>query len=110
MRINVDAHEILDHQVLIDAALSAHIALLATPDAKARDDLPRRFGSVLNAMDGRVKLLRAAEAARVAAEDRYLDGRAALFPNAVDAWDLQMKSTVELTAMAFRLAVLEGVL
>ena len=110
MRINVDAHEILDRQVLTDAALSAHIALLTTPDAKARDDLPRHFGNVLNAMDGRVKLLRAAEAARVAAEYRYLNGRAALFPNALEAWDLQVKSSVGLTAMAFRLATLEGVL
>ena len=97
MRINVDAHEMLDRQGLLDAALSAHVALLTTPDAKERGDLPQRFGNVLNVMDGRVKLLRAAEAARTKAEERYLDGRVALFPNAIEAWDLQVKSTVELT-------------
>ena len=42
-------------------------------------------------------------------EGRYLDGHAALFPDAVRAWDEQRKSTEALADLACRLAELDGV-
>ena len=56
-----------------------------------------------------MKELRAAQEARAIVEGRYLDGHSALFPDAVRAWEEQVRSTAMLAAMACRLAELDGV-
>jgi hypothetical protein len=53
--------------------------------------------------------LRAAQEAREAVEARYLAGHTALFPDAVTAWDEQLRSTETLADLACRLAELDGV-
>jgi len=53
--------------------------------------------------------LRAAQEAREAVEARYLAGHTALFPDAVEAWDAQVKSTETIADVACRLADLDGV-
>jgi len=112
MRINVTAHNLLEREALIDAALSAHLALLTTEgrQARRRDSTYReRFATRRDLFTGRVGELRAAQDARAVVEKRYLDGHAALFPDAVKAWDEQRKSTETLADLACRLAELDGV-
>ena len=49
MRINVTAHELLDREALIDAALSAHVALLVCEDSQERQidpGYPSRFATL----------------------------------------------------------------
>jgi hypothetical protein len=53
--------------------------------------------------------LRAAQEAREAVEARYLAGHTALFPDAVQAWDAQLRSTETIANLACRLAELDGV-
>jgi hypothetical protein len=43
------------------------------------------------------------------AEERYLDGHAALFPDVARAWDEQVRSTDIIADMAVRLAEIDGV-
>jgi len=57
----------------------------------------------------RVDELRATQEARAIVEGRYLDSRAALFPDEAKAWEDQIRSTEMLAAMACRLAELDGV-
>jgi hypothetical protein len=112
MRINVTTHELLDREALIDAALSAQVSLLAADDEKARRGDPtyaERFATFRDLLTFRVSELRAAQDARSIAEERYLDGHTALFPDVVAAWEEQMKSTELIAAMAIRLAELDGV-
>jgi hypothetical protein len=45
----------------------------------------------------------------VIAEERYLDGQGALFPDVAAAWDEQVKSTEAIADIAVRLAELDGV-
>jgi hypothetical protein len=53
--------------------------------------------------------LLAAQEARELVEARYLAGHTALFPDAVAAWDEQVRNTETLTDVACRLAELDGV-
>jgi hypothetical protein len=53
--------------------------------------------------------LRAAQEARATVEARYLAGHTALFPDAVEAWDAQLRSTDAIADLACRLAELDGV-
>jgi hypothetical protein len=112
LRILVTTHELLDREGLIDAALSAHIALLASEGrAQRRRDATylERFATRRDLHTFRVSELRAAQDARVVVEARYLDGHSALFPDAVRAWDEQLRSTETLADLACRLAELDGV-
>jgi hypothetical protein len=112
MRILVTTHDLLEREGLIEAALSAHLALLTT-EARAtrrRDtSYPERFATLRGLLLFRMAELRAAQEAREAVEARYLAGHTALFPDAVKAWDAQVKSTEIITDLAFRLAALDGV-
>jgi len=108
MRINVAAHELLDREGLIDAALSAHVALLTSEEK--RDALcAERLARLRDLLAARVVELRAAQEARMLAEERYLDGHAALFPDVARAWDEQVRSTDIIADMAVRLAEIDGV-
>lgn len=112
LRINVTAQELLDREVLIDAALSARLALLTSENEKTRRADPTylgRFATYRDLLAFRVGELHATQEARTIAQVQYLDGHAALFPDVAEAWAEQVKSTQALAAMAVRLAELDGV-
>jgi hypothetical protein len=112
MRILVTTHELLEREALIDAALSAHVALLTGEGRAAhrRDTTyPDRFATLRGLLLFRMAELRAAQEAREAVEARYLAGHTALFPDAVQAWDAQLRSTETIANLACRLAELDGV-
>ena len=112
MRILVTTHELLEREALIDAALSAHLALLTSEGraARRRDaTYPERFARLRDLLLFRVAELRAAQEARELVELRYLAGHTALFPDAVKAWDDQLRSTETIADLACRLAELDGV-
>ena len=112
MRILVTTHELLEREGLIEAALSAHIALLTTEGrAERRRDTTylERFATLRGLLLFRLAELRAVREARSAVEERYLAGHMALFPDAVKAWDEQARNTETLADVAVRLAELDGV-
>jgi len=108
MRINVTAHELLDREALIDAALSAHVALL-TFEKPRPAKYAERFARLRDLLAFRVSELRAAQEARATVESRYLDGHVAFFPDVAAAWDEQVRSTEAIADMAVRLAEFDGV-
>jgi hypothetical protein len=112
LRILVTTHELLDREGLIEAALSAHVALLTTEGRATRrrdTTYPERFAILRGLLLFRVRELRSAQEAREAVEARYLAGHTAPFPDAVTAWDEQVRNTETLAAVACRLAELDGV-
>jgi hypothetical protein len=108
MRINVTAHELIDRETLIDAALSAHVALLMFEKPRPAK-YAERFARLRDLLAFRVSELRAAQEARVTLEKRYLDGHSAHFPDVAAAWDEQVRSTEAIADTAVRLAELDGV-
>jgi hypothetical protein len=112
MRILLMTHELLEREGLIDAALSAHLALLTSEDRaqRRRDTIYlERFAELRGLLVFRVTELRAAQEARATVEERYLAGHTALFPDTVKAWGEQCKGTETLADVACCLAALDGV-
>jgi hypothetical protein len=112
MRIYMTAKELLDREVLLDAALSAQVSLLVCEDLEDRQADPTyadRFATYRDLLAYRVGELAAARQARTIVESRYLDGHGALFPDVAAAWDEQVRSTEAIADMAVRLAELDGV-
>jgi hypothetical protein len=112
MRILVTTHELLEREALIEAALSAHLALLTTEGrAQRRRDAtyPQRFATLRGLLLFRVAELRAAQEARAIVEERYLAGHTALFPDTVTACNAQLTNTERLSDLACRLAEIDGV-
>jgi hypothetical protein len=111
MCINVIAHEVLDKELLLHALFAAYLAMLGSEDPGLRHGEGHRARLALtrDLLLGRVTELEVIAEARRLAEDRYLDGRPALFPDAVRTWGTQLGATRELAAMAIRLAELDGV-
>jgi hypothetical protein len=112
MRILLITHDLLERETPIDAALSAHLALLTSEGRAARrrdTTYPQRFATLRGLLLFRVAELRAAQEARAIVEARYLAGHTALFPNSVTAWDAQVRSTEAIVDVACRLAELDGV-
>jgi len=112
LRILVTTHELLEREGLIQAALSAHLALLTTEGReKRRRDTTylERFATLRGLLLFRIAELRASQEARAFVEGRYLAGHTALFPDAVTAWDEQLRNTATLANVACRLAELDGV-
>jgi hypothetical protein len=112
LRILVTTHDLLDREGLIDAALSAHVALLTTEGrATRRRDATylERFATLRGLLLFRLAELRAAQEARATVEARYFAGHTALFPDEVTAWDEQVRNTETLADVACRLAALDGV-
>jgi hypothetical protein len=112
MRILVTTHELLEREGLIEAALSARLALLTTEGrATRRRDTTylERFATLRGLLLFRLAELRAAQEARATVETRFLGGHTALFPDAVEAWDAQLRSTEVIADLACRLAELDGV-
>jgi len=105
LRIYVVTRELLDREALIDAALSAHVALATSEETRDVD----RLAQLRDLLLVRVDELHATQEARTAVEERYLDGHASLFPDVVGTWEEQVHSTEMIAAMAARLAELDGV-
>jgi hypothetical protein len=108
LRINVVAHDLVDREGLIDAALSAQVALVTAKEQREAKDL-EWLRQLRDLLLSRVSELRAAHEARSLAEERYLDGHDALFPDLARAWDEQVRSTQIIADMAARLAEIERV-
>jgi hypothetical protein len=107
MKINVAAHELIDREALLDAALSAQVALLVSQDAESRRADPtyvERFATRRDLLAFRLAELRAAGEARSIVERRYIDGHAALFPAVAAAWYEQVRDTEVIADAAVRLA------
>ena len=82
MRILVTTHELLEREGLIEAVLSAHLALLTSEGrATRRRDMTylERFATLRSLLLFRVAEVGAAQKARAAVETRYLGGHTALF-------------------------------
>jgi hypothetical protein len=108
MRINVTAHDLVDREGLIDAALSAQVALVTSQERREPKDIGW-LGQLRDLLVSRVDELHAAREAQTLVQERCLDGHAVLFPDLTIAWDEQVRSTENLTDMAVRLASLSGV-
>jgi hypothetical protein len=112
LRILVTTHDLVEREGLIEAALSAQLALLTSEGrAERRRDVTyrERFATLRGLLLFRLTELRAADEAREAVEARYLAGHTALFPDATAAWDEQLRSTEAIADLACRLAELDGV-
>ena len=108
LRINVVAHDLVDREVLIDAALSAQVALVTHQEKREPKDI-EWLGQLRDLLLSRVDELLAVQEARTLAEQRYLDGHAALFPDLARAWEEQIHGTQMIAAIALRLAEIHGV-
>ena len=108
LRINVVALELLDREALIDMALSAHVSLVTSRETREPKDI-EWLGQLRDLLLSRVDELQATAEARTLVQERYLEGRSALFPDVAAAWEEQLHSTQMIAAMAVRLAELDGV-
>jgi hypothetical protein len=112
MRINLTTHELIEREMLLYAVFAGQLALLASEGRRPRRGDPvhdRRLAQCRELTAGRVSEFQAAGEARAIAERRYLDGRSALFPDAVSAWAEQLRMAETLALMADHLAELDGV-
>lgn len=109
MRINVTAHDLVDREGLIGAALGAQVSLVTNKEKREPKDL-EWLGQLRDLLLARVDELHAAQEARTLVEERYLDGHGALFPDLASAWAEQVKSTELIAVMAVRLAEIDGIL
>jgi hypothetical protein len=95
---------------LIDAALSANLALAFRDDEQRADPKHlEHLGQLRDLIVIRASELRALAQARTTVAERYLQGQSALFPNVAVAWEEQLKSTMQIADMAVRMAEIEGV-
>ena len=94
-------------ETFILAALSAYVALTLETAAE-RPASATRLGAQRDSLFERVAELHALEAARTIVEARYLDGRRALFPDAVAAWAEQVHRSEAMAVMALRIAEIDG--
>jgi hypothetical protein len=112
LRINVVAHDMIERETLVYAALIGQLAALASEGRKERltDAQRRRLLETLRGFTAsRVSQLAAAQDARSIAETRYLAGRAVLFPDDAARWPELLHKAQQLAVMAYRLAELDGV-
>lgn len=108
LRANVTTHEVLEKETYIQAAMSSFVAMLVAPDERS-PDYDALLGQACSVLLSRVAELESRAEARLRAARRYLDGRELLFPDLAAAWDEQLRQSRECTAMALRLAELDGV-
>lgn len=110
VRINVVAHDVLEKELYIHAAMAAFVGMLVYARANERDDDYRQnLASACSVRLARASELEATGQARTLAEERYLEGRPSLFPDVAAAWDEQVHQTRQATAMTLRLAELDSV-
>jgi hypothetical protein len=103
LRINVVAHDLVDREALIDAALSAHVSLVTSREQREAKDI-EWLGQLRDLLLSRVDELHATAEARTLVQERYLDGHSALFPDVAAAWAEQVRGTQLIADMAVRLA------
>jgi hypothetical protein len=111
LRINVVAHEMIEREVLLYAAFAATVGMLVSDDRQERISDPayrRHLGQARDLTAQRVDELLAAAEARSIVETRYMAGRVALFPDAVEQWDERVRLAMELAVMTDRIAALDG--
>lgn len=96
-----------DREGLIDAALSAQVALVTREEKPEPKDI-EWLGRLRDLLLYRVGELRAAEEARTLVEERYLDGHTALFPDLAAAWGEQVECAEVIADMAVRLAEIDS--
>ncbi len=111
LRINVVAHEQMEKESWLQFGYAGHLAALA----RASDDeiCQESHGSALEVVARiiatRLADLEASAEGRRLAEERYLDGRSVLFPDAAAAWDACLESSRQALANAATLAEVDGV-
>lgn len=111
LRINVVAHELLDREAHRQAAISARLGLLfdgqpmrARTGSAYLVNLARCCGlAVFRAAE-----LNATDEARRIAQDRYLAGHEALFPQTAEAWAVQLERTQTFASLVAQVAEAEG--
>lgn len=111
LRINVVAHETIDRETLMYAVFGEQLALLASQERAERltdEGYLRRLAQCRDITGWRVDGWLAAQEARSMAEERYLDGRAALFPDTARDEAERLRSSMELAVMADAIAELDG--
>ena len=108
LQIYVLAQEFLDREGLIQAALSAYLALAIDADDRQSERATVPIARFRDLLIGRVNELHAMEAARLEVERRYLDGVPALFPARQRAWDAQRTNSEREAVIATRLAEFDG--
>jgi hypothetical protein len=109
LRINALTQDVIDREVLIDGALSAHLGLAVhATRGQPIDKGPIGLVLVRDLLFARVTELHAFEAARTTVERKHLDGVTALFPAAVRDWAEQRTRSETLAVTAFRIAELDG--
>jgi len=111
LRINVVAHETIDRETLIYVAMAGQLALLGQdvrPERLSDDGHLTRLGQWRDLAMARVDHWLAVQQARSMAEERYLEGRAALFPDAAADEAERLKASMELAVMADATAEHDG--
>jgi hypothetical protein len=111
MRINVTVHDLLDHEVLLEALFASQLALLLHDDRKERltdESHLHRLAHCRDLTALRVTELRATREAISRVEVRFLDAHSTLFPEVAGAFDLQVRRSQELADMAADSAEFDG--
>jgi hypothetical protein len=111
LRINVVAHETIDRETLIHCALAGQLALLGRDDRPERlsdDGHLSRLAQCRDIAMSRVDHWLAIQQARSLAEQRYLDGRAAVFPGTAADEAERLHASMELAVMADATAEIDG--
>jgi hypothetical protein len=112
MRTNVTVHDLLDHEVLLEALFASQLALLLHDRRKERladESHLHRLAQCRDLTALRVQELLASREAIRRTEARYLEGQGALFPNVAGALDDQLRRSQRLAEMAADCADLDGV-
>jgi hypothetical protein len=111
LRINVVTHETIDRETLMHAAFAGQLALLASQDRPERltdEGYLRRLAQVRDITGSRVDGWLALQDARSMAEERYLEGRVAVFPDTAQDEAERLHSSMELAVMADAIAETDG--
>jgi hypothetical protein len=111
LRINVLTHEALDRETLIYVAMAGQLALLgrdARPDRLTDHGHLARLAKCRDITMSRVDHWLALQQARSMAEERYLEGRSAVFPDTAADEAVRLHSSMELAVMADATAELDG--
>ena len=112
MRTNVTVHDLLDHEVLLEALFASQLALLLHDRRKERladESHLHRFAQCRDLTALRVTELLATQEAISRAEVRFLDGHGTLFPDIAAAFEHQVSQSEQLSVMAADSAELDGV-
>jgi hypothetical protein len=111
MRMNVTVHDLLDHEVLLEALFASQLALLLHDERKERladKSHLHRLAQCRDLTALRVRELLATREAISRAEVRFLDGHSALFPYIAAAFERQVSQSQRLADMAAASAELDG--